>query len=101
MDSRNEARALKRIPQDMMLGGLVNEPVRGEVVSLKIMGTERSAYFEAIRDVSPGEELLTLYGEEYKRDYPSPYDWIHTGPREQQEDSAREISFGQDANSHA
>jgi len=69
---------LTQMPRDMMLGGLVNEPVPGESVGLKIVGTERTAYFEAIRDVQPGEELLTLYGQEYQRGYPSPYEWIHS-----------------------
>lgn len=88
------AAPLTHMPRGMLLGGLVNEPIRGESLSLKIVGTERTAYFEAIRDVSPGEELLTLYGEEYRRDYPSPYDWISQGPRLVPVRAAPEAGFG-------
>lgn len=79
-DGVDSAEALSHMPCGMMLGGLVNEPIRGESLSLKIVGTERTAYFEAVRDIAPGEELLTLYGEEYRRDYPSPYEWVGLGP---------------------
>lgn len=69
------SKPLERLPSELMLGGCVNEPVPGEKLSLKLVGTSKCAYFLATRDIAAGEELLGLYGEDYKRDYPSPYDW--------------------------
>ena len=65
------------IPLDLMLGGMVNEPVRGEELSLKLVSTDsQSVYFLVTRDVEQDEELLTLYGEDYARyNYESPYSW--------------------------
>jgi len=69
--------SLMQMPADMMMGGLVNEPVQGESVNLRICGDDTDAFFETTRNVEADEELLTLYGEGYVRDYPSPYEWIH------------------------
>eukprot|EP00316_Scyphosphaera_apsteinii_P016867 CAMPEP_0119312054 /NCGR_PEP_ID=MMETSP1333-20130426/24864_1 /TAXON_ID=418940 /ORGANISM="Scyphosphaera apsteinii, Strain RCC1455" /LENGTH=186 /DNA_ID=CAMNT_0007316597 /DNA_START=80 /DNA_END=637 /DNA_ORIENTATION=- len=66
---------LTHLPRDMMLGGMVNEPIRGESVNVKICSDDSAAFFETTRRVEAGEELLTLYGVDYVRDYESPYDW--------------------------
>ena len=67
---------LTRLPKDLMMGGRVNEPIRGEATNVKIFGDDTAAFFETTRRVEAGEELLTLYGRDYVRDYESPYDWI-------------------------
>lgn len=71
----NTSNQYRRLPSDLMIGSYVNEPVPGETLNLKLVGTSRRAYFLMTRDVKAGEELLSLYGEEYARDYPSPYEW--------------------------
>lgn len=67
---------LTRLPAGLLIGGACNEPVPGERLSVKLVGTHRSAFFLATRDIEPGDELLTLYGEDYAREYTSPYTWL-------------------------
>lgn len=73
-------RPLKKLPADLMLCGLINEPLErlGEVPNMKLFcmpwGT---AYAVAVRNIQAGEELLTLYGPQYLRaDWESPYLWL-------------------------
>eukprot|EP00965_Chrysotila_dentata_P061934 2052228-Pleurochrysis_carterae.AAC.1 len=65
-----------KLPPQVLIGGLVNEPSPGEQPNAKLVGTSRTAYIEMTRDVAAGSEIITLYGEEYIREYPSPYDWL-------------------------
>ena len=48
----------------------------GSAPNVKLVGTHRGAYFMTTRPIEAGEELLTLYGEEYDREYPSPFGWM-------------------------
>ena len=56
-------------PKDLDVNSALKENAR-------ICSDDTDAYFETTRRVEAGEELLTLYGEDYKRDYPSPYEWL-------------------------
>ena len=52
---------------------LVRSMVTSGTVFAKIVGTSSTAYFELTRPVASGEEILTFYGPDYARDYPSPF----------------------------
>ena len=69
---------LTRLPSNLMLGSFVNEPSPGdESPNVKLFATRDAAYFLATRDISAGEELLTLYGSTYARPYESPNLWLN------------------------
>lgn len=82
LGSGSKRRQLEKLPTDLMICGLINEPLErlGEAPNMKLFAMPwGTAYAVAVRDIRAGEELLTLYGPQYHRPtWDPPYSWLHS-----------------------